>query len=134
MLNYYENGARASHFCYISNTQKHTKIMEKFEQVWKFLEEKGLTIGERMTVKNFFMAEGKKIKDVRQDGDEFFSTIEGLTSHVFKSEKEVLFFNALHELMPDVDTHNLSNMMGIIFKLCDIDSAWKFKINSHNRF
>lgn len=95
-----------------------------FEQAWKFLEEKGLSIGEKMNVRNAFYKAAKQLSNVTKK-DNYFENRE-ISGFVFSTEKEAEFVEHLFKYLSDFDTSKIMDVLKIINSLSGIKSDWKF--------
>lgn len=107
---------------------------ERYESAFKLLAEKGLTLGERMKVRNAFAEWGesfpRNVETRRPRGSEekyYISTIPALANIGFGTEREVEFFNALYELSPESDKQKLLTVLGIVTKLLGVESDYSFE-------
>ena len=89
--------------------------------------EKGLTLGERMQVR-------KAISDWAYQSNPNIEhyhkyntyTNKQVKGYCFEREEEAEFIGALVKFFPNVDTEKLIQVMSMMLKLFDVESAWTF--------
>jgi hypothetical protein len=102
------------------------------QKAWKLLLDKDLSMSERMQIKNAFANWGKinlvdyTKKNIDIEDRFYVSTLGNCGLYGFSSEKEVKFFNALHELVPQAFLDKKIEVMKIVMKLLDVPSEYTF--------
>ncbi len=96
--------------------------------VWKLMGAKGLTLDERMQVR-------KAISDwayqsnpnIEHDHKHNTYTNKQVKGYCFEREEEAKFIGALVKFIPNADTEKLIQVMSMMLKLFDVESAWTWK-------
>ena len=100
-------------------------VSTRLDFVWKLMGEKGLTLGERMQVR-------KAISDwayqsnpnVEYDHKHNVYRNKQVTGYCFDRKEEAEFIGALVKFIPNADKEKLIQVMSMILKLFDVESAW----------
>lgn len=103
-------------------------VSTRLDFVWKLMGEKGLTLGERMQVR-------KAISDwayqsnpnIEHDHKHNIYTNKQVKGYCFEREEEAEFIGALVKFIPNADTEKLIQVMSMMLKLFNVESAWTFK-------
>lgn len=104
---------------------------EKMKEVWEYMEEKGLNLGEKMRIRN-------DIAEIYQDeyphisagyfDDEivaYHSEIKPISHYEFKTKEEVILANAIYEnTKNDFEINKFRDDFIYTFKLLGIKSEW----------
>lgn len=106
-------------------------VKDKYVETMKFLQEKGLSLSERMTVNSVFynMLRDEypfiQIKHKSEDIESYCSTHEAIKSFIFNSEKEVVLANALYlNLGDNFEINEFRNILKFTFRLICSESEW----------
>jgi hypothetical protein len=103
----------------------------KHDIAWKLLEEKGLTLNERMMVRNHFADTFKNdhpnigIKWDKGEVKYFHSTITMIKNLEFETQKEVILANAIYENMnEDVNINEFIQLLKFTFRVIGVKNNW----------
>lgn len=104
---------------------------ELHDKAWNLLEEKGLTLGEKIMIRSHFSSAYKEeypfisIKYEKGNIKYYFSTIEEISNLAFETEKEVILANAIYENMKeDFNNNDFVQTIKYVFRLINIKSKW----------
>jgi hypothetical protein len=104
---------------------------ELHDKAWKLLEEKGLTLSERMIVRSDFASAYKDdypniaIEWNKGEVEYYHSTIDMIKSFRFDTEKEVILANAIYENMNEITGINeFIQILKFAFRIIGVDSKW----------
>jgi len=104
---------------------------ETHDKAWDLLEEKGLTLNERMMVRSHFADTFKNdypnisIKWDKGEIEYYHSTIEMISNLAFETEKEVIMANAIYENMNEITSINeFIQLLKFTFRIIGVASKW----------
>ena len=103
-------------------------VSTRLDFVWKLMGEKGLTLGERMQVRKA-ISDWAYQSNPNIEHDHKYNTFTNkqVKGYCFETEAEAEFAGALVKFIPNADTEKLIQVMSMILKLFDIESAWAWK-------
>jgi hypothetical protein len=98
------------------------------DEVWTLLEEKGLTLSERMKVRSYFASWGRSFNPNIEINHKHKSiTNKKLKGYAFETQEEAEFIGAMVDFAPNVKEEKLIQVFSIVLKLFDIKSGWSFR-------
>lgn len=104
---------------------------ELHDKAWKLLEDKGLTLGERMMIRSNFAEMYKNeypfisIKYRKGEIEYYHSSIDDINNLMFKTENEVILANAIYENVKDkFNVNEFIQMIKFTFKILGVQSGW----------
>jgi len=103
---------------------------EMHDKAWNLLKEKGLSLGEMMTVRANFASMSKDefpfIRTENYKGEvTYFSTLNEIGSWIFKTEKEVNLANAMVLAMGNkFEINSFMHQYKMVLRMLQIESAW----------
>lgn len=104
---------------------------ETHDKAWNLLEEKGLTLNERMMVRSYFADTFKNdypnisIEWYKGEIKHYHSTIEMISNLAFETEKEVIMANAIYENMNEITSINeFIQLLKFTFRIIGVASKW----------
>lgn len=104
---------------------------ELHDTAWNLLKEKGLSLGQMMTVRANFASQFKDeypfiyTHYVKGEIRSYHSEIKDIQSYSFNSEKEVILANAIYETIKDkFDPNEFIQMLKFTFRILGVKSAW----------
>lgn len=104
------------------------KNKDLHDKAWNLLEEKGLTLNERMLIRSAFVeASGHKdIKRTRIEGEVYYhSTHDLIENYLFKTEDEVVLANAIYLNMNENNGINeFRGMLKYTCRVIGLNSEW----------
>lgn len=106
-------------------------ITELHDKAWELLEEKGLKLSERMTVRSHFASAYRNdypfitTKHKKGEIEYYHSEIEEINHLMFKSKKEVIMANAIFEnTKDDFNINDSIQHLKFTFRILGIGSNW----------
>ena len=94
---------------------------------WKLMSEKGLTLGERLQVRRAISDWAYQSNPNIEKGNDNTYTNKTVKGYRFEREEEAEFIGALVKFIPNADTEKLVQVMSMMLKLFDVESAWTWK-------
>ena len=111
-----------------SNAVLSTDIHTNLEIVWKLMGEKGLTLGDRIQIRNA-ISDWARLSNPTIEYDHKFGVYKNtqVKGYHFNREEDAEFIGALVKFIPNADTEKLLQVMSMMLKLFDVNSvlAWK---------
>lgn len=104
------------------------EIKDDLQEIWEFLSTKGLSLRDKMKVRNVFQKQGIELyhNRIRQaKGGKYFES-EKIKGFLFSTEDEAKFIEALQEFSPETNTEILFQVLGIVSKLLNKETEWIF--------
>lgn len=106
-------------------------IAEQQKRIWDLLDTKGLTLGEKMSVRSAFASTYKDeypfidIELLPNHSTAYSSTIVRIRNFRFESEEHVILANAIYENTKDnFNPNTFREQLTYTFRLLGIQSAW----------
>ncbi len=95
----------------------------------KLLEEKGLTLKERMSIIGALnnsrpLINNRIATSFYKDETQYHSLIPEVSSLIFKSPEEVILINGMFDNMKEYEANEFRNMIPFIFRMLKIESEW----------
>lgn len=107
------------------------KSEELHDKAWQLLEDKGLTIGEKMMVRSHFASAYKdeypfiSVKHEKGNIKYYFSDIKEINNFMFETEKEVILANAIYENVKyKFNVNEFIQMLKFTFRILNVKSSW----------
>jgi hypothetical protein len=104
---------------------------EIHDKAWKLLEEKQLSLGERMMVRSHFASAYKdeypfiSAKHEKGDVKYYYSDIESIKNLRFQNENEVILANAIYEnVKENFNINEFIQMLKFTFRILNVKSTW----------
>jgi hypothetical protein len=113
----------------IKNDNEETNdVSTRYNIIWKLMEEKGLTFGERMQVRKVIADWAYQFNpNIEHNHKNNTYTNKQVKNYSFEREDEAEFIGALVKFIPNADTEKLIQVMSMILKLFDVESVWTWK-------
>lgn len=106
-------------------------VNELREKAFNLLEEKGLSLSERLQISSMFSSTYEysypfiSAKYKKGQVEYYFSDIEDIKSLMFETEKEVILANAIYENVKDsFNINEFIQMLKFTFRVLNISSKW----------
>ena len=102
-----------------------TKIDENVTAAFKLMDEKGLTVSERMFIRNSIADWARSFNpDIKHDHKYNTFSHKLVKGYCFNKEEEAELIGALVKFIPNANPEKLIEVMSMLMKLFDIDSEY----------
>jgi len=103
-------------------------VSTRLDFVWKLMGKKGLTTGERIQVRKAISDWAYQTNpNVEYDHKHNVYRNKQVAGYYFDREEEAEFIGALAKFIPNADKEKLIQVMSMMLKLFDVESAWVWK-------
>ena len=107
---------------------QNVSVQENLNLVWKMMEDKGLTLSERIQIRKVISEWSQQNNpDIIRDNKDNLYSHKNVKGYCFETEEEAEFIGAMVKFIPNADIEKIIQVMSMVLKLFDIESAWTWK-------